>query len=272
MKFALACLQLNSQDDLEANAHVIESMIREAAGKGAQFICLPENAFYMRDPAKLSPSLAIESKAVEIGRRLSAELKVWLLLGSIAAPSEEGRKSYNRSLLFDATGALAASYDKIHLFDVDLPNEEQYRESDRVTPGAKAVLADTPWGKLGMTVCYDLRFPQLYRALAKAGAFMLAVPSAFTCTTGSAHWHALLRARAIENGCYVIAPAQCGMHPGGRQTYGHSLVVDPWGRVVAEASQDKPEVLMAAMDMDDVAGARAMIPSLQHDRDFTGMP
>jgi predicted amidohydrolase len=270
MKCVVACLQLNSQDDLEANARAVEGLVREAYSQGAQLICLPENSFYMRDPAKRMPAMMVEAEGMRLCQSLAAELGVWMLTGSLAAPAEEG-KWFNRSALIDAQGRAVAAYDKIHLFDVDLKNEEQYRESDRVAPGNEAVLAKTPWGMLGLSVCYDLRFPQLYRALAQAGASMLSVPSAFTHTTGKAHWHALLRARAIENGCYVIAPAQCGMHPGGRRTYGHSLVVDPWGEVAAEASEGAPQALLAELDMDKVAKVRAMIPSLAHDRAFTGV-
>jgi predicted amidohydrolase len=190
-----------------------------------------------------------------------------MLIGSIHPPASP-QKDWNCSLLLDDKGEIAAQYDKIHLFDVTLKGGETYRESDRMEAGDTAVLATTPWGKLGMTICYDVRFPHLYRTLAKAGADFLSVPSAFTFTTGSAHWHSLLRARAIENGCYVIAPAQCGTHPGGRRTFGHSLIVDPWGAVIAEGSEDKPGVISAVIDTGKIAEAREMIPSLQHDREF----
>ena len=177
-------------------------------------------------------------------------------------------KSYNRSLLIDDKGALVAHYDKIHLFDVQLAGGETYAESDRILPGAQAVLAPTPWGALGMTVCYDVRFPALYRVLAKAGAALISVPAAFTYTTGRAHWHVLLRARAIETGCFIIAPAQCGLHPGNRRTYGHSLIVAPWGEILAEASETETGIIHATLEMNKVADARGMVPSLRHDRDF----
>ena len=187
-------------------------------------------------------------------RALAEELGIWLLIGSLAIKVSD-TKTANRSFLIDPKGAIAARYDKIHLFDVDLPSGENYRESNTVAGGDRAVTADLPWGKIGMSVCYDLRFPQLYRALAQAGAFLLTVPSAFTETTGKAHWHVLLRARAIENGAFVIAPAQGGTHADGRKTYGHSLIVAPWGEVLAEAGTD-PGVIVADIDH----GARSPTP------------
>jgi predicted amidohydrolase len=197
---------------------------------------------------------------------LAKELGVWLLIGSMPIRVEAERLA-NRSFLIDDQGRVTARYDKIHLFDVDLPNGEVYRESERIRPGAQAVLAPTPWGALGMTVCYDLRFPQLYRDLAQADAAMLSIPSAFTVPTGEAHWHVLLRARAIETGAFVLAPAQCGTHAGGRRTYGHSLIVAPWGEILAEAG-DAPGTISAEIDFSKVAEARSMIPSLRHDRDY----
>jgi deaminated glutathione amidase len=174
----------------------------------------------------------------------------------------------NRALLINPQGAVAARYDKIHMFDVQLPNGESYRESKVFRPGTEAVTADLPWGKLGLTICYDLRFPALYRTLAQAGAEILAIPSAFTKPTGQAHWHTLMRARAIETGCYVIAAAQAGQHENGRETYGHSLVVAPWGEIIAEANGHEPGVIFADIDLAKVAEARAQVPSLQHDRPF----
>jgi len=195
-------------------------------------------------------------------------LGVWLLIGSLAIKVSD-TKTANRSFLIDPKGGIAAQYDKIHLFDVDLPSGETYRESNTVAGGNRAILAETSWGRLGMTICYDLRFPHLYRALAKAGAFLLTVPSAFTETTGKAHWHTLLRARAIENGAFVVAPAQGGTHANGRKTYGHSLIVAPWGEVLAEAGTD-PCVIVAEIDSARVTDARTRVPSLKHDRDFDG--
>jgi len=200
-------------------------------------------------------------------REGARETGAWFLLGSIhvRVPGEEQIR--NRSYLIDPSGGIVASYDKIHMFDVDLANGESYRESPNFMPGETAVLADLPWGRLGLTVCYDLRFPALYRALAEAGASFLAIPAAFTQETGEAHWHVLNRARAIENTCYVIAAAQGGKHENGRATYGHSIVVDPWGQIVAEGGQE-PGVIFAEIDPAEVAAARAKIPSLQHGRRF----
>jgi predicted amidohydrolase len=199
-------------------------------------------------------------------RELARKLGIFIHVGSLAiklAPE----KAANRSYLIAPSGEIAARYDKIHLFDVDLAGGESYRESRNYRPGEQAVLCDLPWGRLGLTVCYDLRFPALYRALAEAGAIMLAIPSAFTQQTGEAHWHVLNRARAIENGCFVFAAAQGGKHENGRETYGHSLIVDPWGRILAEGGAE-PGVVIAEIDLADVAKARARIPSLQHGRRF----
>jgi predicted amidohydrolase len=197
-------------------------------------------------------------------RATAKELGVWLLIGSMAIKVGE-RQCANRSFLIGPDGAIRASYDKIHMFDVDLPNGEQYRESRNFRRGERAVIADLPWGRLGLSICYDLRFPQLYRALAHAGASFLTIPAAFTHTTGKAHWHVLQRARAIETGCFVIAPAQGGVHPNGRHTFGHSLIVAPWGEILAEAGED-PCVITAEIDPAKVAEVRQRIPALTHDR------
>jgi len=202
--------------------------------------------------------------AVPAFAALAAELGIWLLIGSLAIKVEAARCA-NRSYLFDPKGRIAARYDKIHMFDVDLATGERYRESASFRPGAAAVFADLPWGRLGLTICYDLRFPPLYRALAQAGADFISVPSAFTRPTGEAHWQVLLRARAIETGCYILAPAQCGEHAEGRKTWGHSLIVSPWGEIVAEAGEE-PAILTARIDPSAVAAARRMIPALTHDR------
>jgi predicted amidohydrolase len=266
VQFIAACVQLNAQNDLKANSATGEALIREAAGKGAQFITLPENAFFMQEPGKGASPLFDDT--VKQFSALAKELSVWLLIGSIHPPAAEC-KTWNRSLLINDKGTVVAAYDKIHLFDATLKNGETYRESDRISAGNKTVLASTPWGKLGMTVCYDLRFPHLYRALAHEGADFLSIPAAFTYTTGIAHWHSLLRARAIENGCFVFAPAQCGMHPGNRRTYGHSLIIDPWGAIIAEGPEDKIGVITATIDTDKITEARSMVPSLRHDRQFS---
>lgn len=261
----VACVQLNSQDDVLANLNAIEQGVREAAQLGATLITLPENAFWMQDAGKgYPPSLEAAEAAC---KTLAQTLKVWLLIGSTHVPTGEG-KYWNRSLLIDDRGEIAAQYDKIHLFDATLKNGEIYRESARIKAGDKAIVQATPLGNIGLTICYDVRFPHLHRGLAKAGAMILTVPAAFTYTTGKAHWHTLLRARAIENGCFVIAPAQCGMHPGNRRTYGHSLIVSPWGEVLAEGAEDTPCVITATLDMSMIEDARAMVPSLNHDRDI----
>ena len=266
MSFTACLIQLNSSDDVSANLQQIAQFLAQAAEKKAMLAVLPENAFYLTG-IRNQPVPEMES-AVASCQSLAKKYGMWLLIGSVHVPAAEG-KYYNRSLLIDPQGAIAASYDKIHLFDVSLKNAESYRESDRIMPGEKAVLAPTPFGALGLTICYDLRFPHLYRLLAKAGAGIITVPAAFTYTTGTAHWHSLLRARAIETGCYILAPAQCGEHPGGRRTYGHSLAVSPWGKILAEGSEDKSGMLPVQIDLIQTAEARTMIPCLTHDRKFT---
>jgi predicted amidohydrolase len=269
--FRAACVQLRSSDDVEDNIRVTSQLIREAKEWGADFIATPENTTLMAPDggAKLEKSFS-EDRDPALPRfcALAEELGVWLLIGSLAIKVSES-KTANRSFLIDPKGHIAARYDKIFLFDVDLPNGEAYRESNTVEGGHTATLADLPWGKLGLSICYDLRFPQLYRALAKAGASFLVVPSAFTETTGKAHWHTLLRARAIEDGAFVIAPAQGGTHANGRQTYGHSLIVAPWGQILAEAGTE-PCVITTEIDTEAVIDARLRVPSLRHDRSFDG--
>jgi len=267
--FRAACVQLRSSDDVAENIRSVSALIREAKSKGADFVATPENTTLMAPDggAKLERSFAEDrDPALPAFRALAEELGIWLLIGSLAIKVGAG-KTANRSFLVDPKGWIAARYDKIHLFDVDLPSGEKYRESNTVAGGGKAVVANLPCGQIGLTICYDLRFPQLYRALAKAGAFALTVPSAFTETTGKAHWHVLLRARAIENGAFVIAPAQGGHHANGRKTYGHSLIVGPWGEIMAEAETD-PCVIVADIDPAAAADARARIPNLKHDRNF----
>jgi predicted amidohydrolase len=266
----VACVQMNAGPDVGPNLDAAEKLIRAAAAEGAQFVLTPENTSIIESSRirNYEKSFAEDSHpGVPRFSALAKELKIWLLVGSMPI-KVDGERLANRSLLFDAEGRLAARYDKIHLFDVDLPNGEKYRESERIRPGAQAVVTPTPWGALGMTVCYDMRFPHLYRDLAKAGATMISVPAAFTVPTGKAHWHVLLRARAIEAGAFVFAPAQCGEHAGGRRTYGHSLIVAPWGEVLAEAG-DEPGTIFAEIDLSAVENARGQVPSLQHDRDYT---
>ena len=269
--FKAACVQLNSGNDLAANLRVAETAIRSAAASGAQLIMLPEYAAMMDGSGRVmrenSPA-EDGHPALDRFRVLARETKAWLLVGSLTIKVDDERM-VNRSYLLSVTGEIAARYDKIHMFDCTLPSGKVIRESSAYRPGEAAVIAPTPWGPLGMTICYDLRFPQLYRALAQAGALFLAVPSSFQRETGVAHWHALLRARAIENLSYVFAPAMCGEHPGSRTTYGHSLIIDPWGKVLAELG-DEPGIALADIDVGRVAKVRGMLPSIEHDRPFTG--
>ena len=269
--FKAACVQLNSGNDLAANLRVAETAIRSAAASGAQLIMLPEYAAMMDGSGRVmrenSPA-EDGHPALDRFRVIARETKAWLLVGSLTIKVDDERM-VNRSYLLSATGEIAARYDKIHMFDCTLPSGKVIRESSAYRPGEAAVIAPTPWGPLGMTICYDLRFPQLYRALAQAGALFLAVPSSFQRETGVAHWHALLRARAIENLSYVFAPAMCGEHPGNRTTYGHSLIIDPWGKILAELG-DEPGIALADIDVERVAKVRGMLPSIEHDRPFTG--
>ena len=268
-KFAVACLQNCAGPDMTQNVESALDLGRNAHRDGADLLCFPEFFTCLdMDDSGLTVGACLESEHPALARlrAFSRELGVWMLLGSLAIRAASG-KLRNRSFLLDSTGEIVARYDKIHLFDVDLPNGEVYRESDIFEPGAQAVVAPTPWGLMGLSVCYDLRFAGLYRALAQAGALFLTVPAAFTKTTGEAHWHALLRARAIETGSYVIAPCQFGTH-GASVSYGHSLVVDPWGEVVADAG-DGPGYVLATVQPSHVTKVRSMIPALRHDRPFS---
>jgi predicted amidohydrolase len=268
--FTVGLVQLNAGRELEPNVAAAGRLVREAKARGADFVITPENTAMMEPKRPLILEKArpeAEHPAIPAFGALAAELGVWLLIGSIAVKLD-AEHCANRSILFDPKGRIAQRYDKIHMFDVDLKGGESYRESATFRPGGRAALAELPWGRLGMTVCYDLRFAHLYRALAQAGADFLTVPAAFTRPTGEAHWHVLLRARAIETGCYVFAPAQCGEHAEGRRTYGHSLVVSPWGEILAEGGAVEPGVILAEIDPAKVAEARRMIPALTHDRSF----
>ncbi len=262
-------MQLTSGPEPAANLAAASALIREAKAAGADLVMPPEITTLWGRRRRVMMAAArseAEDTSGAAFRDLAAELGTWLLLGSLVLRASE-QKLANRSLLIDPSGRVAARYDKIHMFDVEIPDGQSYRESRAYEAGAEAVTADLPWGRLGLTVCYDLRFPHLYRSLAQAGAAFLTVPSAFTKYTGEAHWHVLLRARAIETGCFVFAPAQCGNHEGGRQTYGHSLIVAPWGEVLTDGGE-APGVTLAEIDPAEVAKARAMIPALDHDRDF----
>ncbi len=269
MMLKVACIQMNAGPDIAANLDSAAASIRNAAAQGAQFIATPENTCHMRASSadKLASALPEDRHpALPLFSDIAKETGAWILAGSLSIKVSDD-KIANRSFLFNDKGGIAAVYDKIHLFDVDLAGGETYRESATVRPGEKAITADTPWGRLGLSICYDVRFPHLYRTLAQAGARILLVPAAFTVPTGQAHWHTLLRARAIENGAFVIAPAQCGVHDGGRETYGHSLIISPWGDIIAEGST-APGVIMAEIDLTAAEKARQSIPSLQHDRQY----
>ncbi len=275
--FTAACVQFTAARDYEPNIRVVSHLVRRARDAGADLVLTPENTGLMEPIGKLRREKARDEAnhpVLAALREVARETGVWLLLGSVSVDisrepgiPEGERRLANRSYLIDAAGGIVARYDKIHMFDVDLAGGESYRESNAFRPGSDLVLAETPWGVLGMTVCYDLRFPQLYRTLAQAGADFLAIPSAFTVPTGKAHWHVLLRARAIENGCYVFAPAQWGEHAEGRRTYGHSLIIDPWGEVLADAGE-RVDIIEARIDSARISEARRMVPSLGHDRPF----
>jgi len=269
-KFIAACVQTSTSDDMARNLREVGELVRQARDKGAEFITTPEVVALMdRGRSMREQAVAEEQHPARAAfSELAAETGSWLLAGSIAVSAEDGRMA-NRSLLFDPRGQVVQRYDKIHMFDVNLEGNESYRESRSYRPGERAALARLPWGVLGMTVCYDLRFPYLYRALAQAGADFLTIPSAFARPTGRAHWEVLMRARAIETGCFVIAAAQCGVHAHERKTYGHSIIVAPWGEVMVQAGEEVG-VITAEIDTDLIAKARHQVPSLQHDREFSG--
>jgi predicted amidohydrolase len=267
--FRVGLVQMCTGRDVEKNLADAGALVREAARQGAQYVQTPEITTLMEmERARLFAAVRPEegNAAIAHFRALARELGIWLHVGSMGILVGNGKVA-NRSLLISPGGEIEARCDKIHMFDVELPGGESYRESKNYQAGDAAVLAELPWGTLGLTVCYDLRFPHLYRSLAKAGADFLAIPSAFTRQTGEAHWHVLLRARAIENGCFVFAAAQAGKHESGRETYGHSLIVSPWGEVLAEAGVE-PGVILADIRPGDVQTTRQRIPSLQHDRPF----
>jgi len=267
--FRVGLIQMRSSRTPRANADAAVKLIGEAKAAGADYVQTPEmtNIMEVKREAMFA-ALAPEEQDPTLAafRETARTHRLWLHVGSLALKVSPD-KAVNRSFLIDPHGEITARYDKIHMFDVDLAGGESYRESRSYRPGEVAISADLPWGRLGLTICYDLRFPALYRALAEAGASFLAIPSAFTRQTGEAHWHVLMRARAIENTCYVLAAAQGGRHENGRETFGHSLVVDPWGRIVAEGGEE-PCVVMAEIAPADIVTARTRIPSLQHGRRF----
>ncbi|MGF6700382.1 putative amidohydrolase [Paraburkholderia sp. MM5496-R1] len=266
---SIACVQVSPNGDRHSNIEEAVAGVRRAAANGATLITLPEYAAQLHSRGRVMRDGAGSDENDEALAAFSAvarECQCWVLVGSLTMRASND-KIYNRSYLFADDGSVAASYEKLHMFNATLPTGRVINEGALYEAGSRAVAAETPWGLLGLTICYDLRFPHLYRALAQAGAKIIAVPSAFTRATGQMHWHALLRARAIENACYIIAPATCGTHPEDHSTFGHSLVVDPFGTIVLEAG-DEPGVFQAEIDLSQVDVARALIPSLTHDRPF----
>jgi predicted amidohydrolase len=267
--FTAALVQMRSGLTPATNLETAVRLIGEAKAAGADYVQTPEMTNIMDiKRERLFAAMVPENEDLSLARfqELARKLKIYLHIGSLGIKISPDRAA-NRSFLIDRDGEIVARYDKIHMFDVDLAGGESYRESRNFRSGESAVVADLPWGRLGLSICYDLRFPALYRALAEAGSSFIAIPAAFTRQTGEAHWHVLIRARAIENGAYVLAAAQGGMHENGRETFGHSLIVDPWGRIVAEGGTE-PGVVMARIDPAEVAAARGKIPSLQHGRRF----
>jgi predicted amidohydrolase len=268
--FKAALVQMRTALEPEHSLEQASKLIRQAAAEGAQYVQTPEvSNMIQKNRAGLFERLRPEhdDSSLRAYRGLAKELGIHLHIGSLAVLATPDRAA-NRSFLIGPDGSLIASYDKMHMFDIDLGNGESYRESANYQPGETAIMADLPWGRLGLTICYDMRFPALYRALAEAGADFLAVPSAFTKPTGEAHWHVLLRSRAIENGCFVLAAAQAGTHESGRVSYGHSLIVSPWGEILAEGDTEIG-IVCATIDPAKVAEARGKVPSLQHGRRFT---
>jgi deaminated glutathione amidase len=260
---------MRSGRDPLVNRDAAAALVREAAGQGAHYVQTPEmTSLVERSRAALFDKVGPEERDPTLAalREVARERRIVVHVGSLAVRA--GDKIANRAFVIDAAGEIVASYDKIHLFDVDLPNGESWRESATYTGGERAVLAETPWGLLGLTICYDVRFPALYRALAEGGAAFLSAPACFTRQTGEAHWHVLHRARAIETGSFMISAAQGGTHQDGRETFGHSLIVDPWGRILAEAGTE-PGVILAEIDVGQVTEARGRIPALKHARQFT---
>lgn len=270
MKVKVACIQPNIGADIIENIRQTENLIRKARKDGAKLITTPECAALMLGNVTFDYRLKFLNQDLEYQKsmqKLAKELGCWILIGSIAIQQKGKKRLSNRAIMINDKGKVAGFYDKIHMFDAELANGEIYKESSRFEPSNKAKLVKTPWGMLGMTICYDVRFPHLFRALAKGGAKIITVPAAFVYYTGKSHWHTLLRARAIENGCYIIAPGQTGEHPGNRRTYGHSLIIDPWGNIMEDAG-DKVGYIVAEIDMNEPDRVRKTLPCLTHDRAF----
>lgn len=270
-KFKAAAIQMRTGTDPKRNADTFEALVREAAGQGAIYVQSPEMTGAMvRDAEARQAAFTTQDEDIITltAARLARELGIFIHIGSTAILREDGKLA-NRALLLSPEGKIVATYDKIHMFDVDLDNGESWRESSAYEPGTEAVVADLPFAKLGFGICYDVRFPQLFRAEALAGANVLSAPAAFTRQTGEAHWHVLQRARAIENGAFMISAAQGGKHEDGRETYGHSVIIDPWGKILAEADHDEPGVIVAEIDTALSAAARGKVPNLKNARDFS---
>lgn len=265
----ISCIQICSKANIQDNLPIIDSLSTDAKKNGADFLFFPENAFLMDYRETATPDKAFresEHPALNFTRNLAHKLDLWIHCGSIAVKDNSG-KVYNRSYLIDEKGNIVSYYDKIHLFDVQLSDKQTYKESNSFSHGSRCVVSTTPWGKIGHSICYDLRFPHLYREMAKKGAEIIVIPAAFTYTTGRDHWHILIRARAIENGCFVVAAAQHGAHEDGRKTYGHSLIVNPWGSILADGKEGN-KFIMANIDIDLCKKIRRSIPSLTHDQKF----
>jgi predicted amidohydrolase len=270
-KFKAACIQNTADRDPAPSMAKLSELIKRARDVDSDLIMTPEVCHMLEPRRKLGvekTQIETANESLEIFRSLAIETGAWLLIGSMAIKLQDEERMANRSFLINPIGEIIGRYDKIHMFDVDVGEGDSYRESNGYRPGESAIIQKLPWGNLGMTICYDMRFPNLYRDLAKAGADFLAAPSAFTVPTGRAHWHVLLRARAIENGCFVFAPAQVGEHAEGRKTYGHSLIVDPWGEVLADGGDDVGFVT-AEIDVTKVKEARSRVPSLFNDRPYS---
>lgn len=266
-----ACIQMRSTANITPNIDAAVDLISAAAGEGAEFIATPEmtNLLDIR-PGQARPKITAEADdaCLKALSDLAHRLDVSLLIGSLAVALPDDARFANRSYLIGRDGIIKARYDKVHMFDVDVGDGQAYRESDAYRAGRAATLIETEFGRVGMTICYDVRFPHLYRALGQAGADLITIPAAFTQVTGAAHWHVLVRARAIETGCFVLAPAQGGHHEDGRDTFGHSMIVSPWGEILAEADHNEPGYIIADLDLAEVSQARARIPALHNDRDF----
>ena len=266
----VACIQTNSKPDPNINIREVSSLIRAARSNGAELITTPEVVGMLEPNREKALNKAQPENyhgVLREFRALSRDLAIWLLIGSISIKLSNGKLA-NRSFLINPDGQIIARYTKIHMFDVEVNDGSIYRESATYQPGTSACLARTPWGLVGLTICYDIRFPALYRDLAKAGAKIIFIPSAFTEVTGEAHWHILQRARAIENGCFIVSAAQTGMHEQNRKTFGHSIIVDPWGNILADADKDVG-FITADLDLNLVDEVRKKIPSLTHDREYS---